>query len=473
MKQPFSIQSNLRIFFLSLILISCSEDSVLVTDKSQLQGKLEEANSLLSSSQEGEAIGEFQAGSKALLSAAIGEAQVVLQDEEAIQTRINSAYQGLDTAIDQFRRKGHFATLTNWEFIREVAGSELYDLVQTDEPDIFSIIDGATLEDIKVYKIEYQTKHVDGTSITASGSVLYAENSTNHPLASFQHGTIFTQQDAPSRFNTERLSAVFGAVLAASGYAVAMPDYLGFGSSSQVPHPYEHGETLGSTSFDMLKAAKEFYAVHQLTLSNKLFITGYSEGGYATMALHQHIEENSDWQVTMSAPAAGAYNKSAFFKEMMNLTTDYDFPGSPMWVVDAYDWIYGFNRDWDEYLNEPYATTMEGISNPFDFITADLAKRPQELYTSSYRSSIAEGTDAAYLSAIAENDFFDWSPKTPITLYYGTKDSWVFPLNSTSAYEAIKANGGDIEIVAYEGEDHFTSSNMYVRDVFELFESLR
>ncbi|WP_420583071.1 prolyl oligopeptidase family serine peptidase [Reichenbachiella sp.] len=473
MKQQFSIKLRLCFFLLSLTIISCSEDAGIAIDKSLLEEKVEEATSILTASQEGDAVGQFQSGSKDELSAAIDEAQLVLQDEEAIQTIVNSAYQSLDTAIDQFRRKGNFEVLTNWEFIRDLTGDELYDLVQSDEPDIFSIIDGATLKDVKIYKIEYQTNHVDGTSVVASGAILYADHDASHPLASFQHGTIFTQDDAPSKFNTERLSAVFGAVLAGSGYAVAMPDYLGFGSSSQVPHPYEHGKTLGSASFDMLRAAKEFYAVHQQTLSSKLFITGYSEGGYATMALHQHIEAHSDWQVTMSAPAAGAYNKSAFFKEMMSMTADYDFPGSPMWVVDAYDWIYDFNKDWDEYLNEPYATTMKGISNPFDFISADLAKSPEKLYTESYRSSIAEGTDATYLAAIAANDFFDWSPKAPITLYYGTKDSWVFPLNSTSAYEAIMANGGEIEIVAYQGEDHFTSSNIYVRDVFELFESLR
>ncbi|WP_422359986.1 lipase family protein [Reichenbachiella sp.] len=473
MKQQFSIQSSLCIFLLSIIITSCSEDSGVELDKSQLNDKIEEGTHILLSSQEGEAIGQFQSGSKDLLSISIDQAQMILQDEDVTQTTIDNAYQELNTAIDQFRRKGNFEVLSNWVFLRNLAGDDLYDLVQSDEPDIFSMIEGASLADIKIYKIEYETKNVDGTSIIASGAVLYADHVANHPLASFQHGTIFTQEDAPSKFNTERLSAVFGAVLAGSGYAVAMPDYLGFGTSSHVPHPYEHGKTLASASYDMLRAAKEFYAVHQQILSSKLFITGYSEGGYATMALHQHIEANSDWSVTMSAPAAGAYNKSAFFKEMMNLTTDYDFPGSPMWVVDAYDWIYGFNRDWDEYLNEPYAATMENISHPFDFISADLAKSPQELYAESYRSSIIEATDVTYLAAIAENDFHNWSPKAPITLYYGTKDSWVFPLNSTSAYEAITANGGNIELVAYQGEDHFTSSNIYVLDVFALFESLR
>lgn len=36
-----------------------------------------------------------------------------------------------------------------------------------------------------------------------------------------------------------------------------MPDYLGYGASSNYPHPYEHRETLASTSFDMIMAVKE------------------------------------------------------------------------------------------------------------------------------------------------------------------------------------------------------------------------
>nr|WP_298929570.1 hypothetical protein [uncultured Allomuricauda sp.] len=45
--------------------------------------------------------------------------------------------------------------------------------------------------------------------------------------------------------------------LASNNYVVIMPDYLGYEASSNYPHPYEHGETLASTSFDMIMAVKK------------------------------------------------------------------------------------------------------------------------------------------------------------------------------------------------------------------------
>eukprot|EP00481_Brizalina_sp_1-RS-2013_P002390 TRINITY_DN6265_c0_g1_i1.p1 TRINITY_DN6265_c0_g1~~TRINITY_DN6265_c0_g1_i1.p1 ORF type:complete len:113 (-),score=5.64 TRINITY_DN6265_c0_g1_i1:140-478(-) len=107
-----------------------------------------------------------------------------------------------------------------------------------------------------------------------------------------------------------------------------MPDYLGYGVSSNYPHPFQHRKTLGSTSFDMIMAVKEgLNFADNLIINDKLFITGYSEGGFATLALQKHIEENSNLEVTMSAPASGVYNSSAFFQEMMLLNEDYNYPG--------------------------------------------------------------------------------------------------------------------------------------------------
>lgn len=77
------------------------------------------------------------------------------------------------------------------------------------------------------------------------------------------------------------------------------------------------------------------------------------------------------------------------------------------------------------------------------------------------------------MSAIADNDVFDWAPKYPITLHYAFEDNWVFPLNSETAYESMIANEANVSRVIYEGEDHFTAGTLHIYDVFELFESHR
>jgi pimeloyl-ACP methyl ester carboxylesterase len=367
-----------------------------------------------------------------------------------------------------------FEDLESWTPIRSLSENQVRNMVAQNEPELNALISTRALSSVDVYKITYNTVNVEEENIVASGLVMIPENGTNLPLLSFQHGTIFTNADAPSNYNTEKLATVFGTILAASNYAVIMPDYLGYGASSNYPHPYEHQKTLGSVSYDMIKAVKEGLSfVDNLILNDKLFLTGYSESGYATMALHKHIEENTNIPVTMSAPASGAYNKSAFFKAMMQLDDDFLYPGSPMWVIDAYNWVYNLDHNWNSYINEPYASTMENISNPFDYINANIATNPQDLYTSEFRAGLVNETDAEYLNIVADNDIFDWTPTYPITLYYASEDDWVFPLNSETAYEHLSANGANINSVIYQGEDHFSARILYVQDVYELFETLR
>ncbi len=339
--------------------------------------------------------------------------------------------------------------------------------------DVYDAISGKDLSDVKVYKLIYKTVNVEGNEINASGVVIIPQTSNAVPILSYQHGTLFNKLDAPSLYFTGLETRGLATIMASAGYAVSVPDYLGYGVSTDYPHPYEHAKTLGSASFDMLMAAKEFFKDNNINLSDKLFITGYSEGGNATMALHQYIEENSDLVVTMSAPASGAYNKTAFAKDILQHDEDLDFLPNFMWVIDAYNWIYGLNRPWSSYVNEPYATTLEAVSDPLLLASASISNNPQVLFTSVTIDGVTNETDADFMGALADNDIYDWTPQYPVTLYYGTADDYVFPLNSETAYDALYENGATVTKVAYEGLDHNTALMPYVLDMFDLFESLK
>ena len=439
----------------------------------ELNAKIIQAETLLTTTGEGPNIGQFAIGAKSLLGTAKEKAQIAVDINSHNKELIKRENVQLTAAIDTYRQSAHFNHIENWVLLAELSDNQAHQMVAEEEVDLTSLLSGKPLSDVVVYKLNYHTVDVEGTDILASGVIMFAKDISELPLVSFQHGSLYRQNDAPSAYNQERLLTNYGIAMATTGYAVIMPDYLGYGSSSIYPHPDEHGITLASASFDMLLASKEFFESNGVSLSDKLFITGYSEGGYATMALHKHIEDNSDITVTMSAPASGSYNKTAFYKEMMALDKAFEFPGSPMWVIDSYNWIFGLNRQWSDYINEPYASTMEGIAHPFDYIEAAIAKNPQDLYTDKFREGILNGTDTEYLEMIAQNDYFNWSPKAPITLYYGNEDDWVFPTNSTTAFEALKANGANVNIVAYLGKNHFTAAAPYLIDVYQLFESLK
>ena len=86
-----------------------------------------------------------------------------------------------------------------------------------------------------------------------------------------------------------------------------------------------------------------------------------------------------------------------------------------------------------------------------------LDTNPSKLFKESWVSEIINGSDIAFINALADNDLLNWTPKAPVFLYHGTEDDYVFPLNSISTAEALSDNGGNDSYVPLEGKDHYTS----------------
>jgi pimeloyl-ACP methyl ester carboxylesterase len=109
------------------------------------------------------------------------------------------------------------------------------------------------------------------------------------------------------------LAALFGA----GDFALVAPDYLGLGLSPG-PHPYLHRATEASASLDLLTAARRAAQELNVNLPQSVYLTGFSQGGQAALALDEAIETQSDspWRVAAVAPVGGPYDLS-----------DTEFPG--------------------------------------------------------------------------------------------------------------------------------------------------
>ena len=322
------------------------------------------------------------------------------------------------------------------------------------------------LYDVLVYRIIYETIDVDNKPVLASGALVVPDIRDPMPLMSFQHGTITEEEDAPSWFSSDiYLTAVLNA---SAGYIIALPDYLGFGSSRHLDHPYEHGRSLATASMDMLRAVREFDILNnEFRANDKLFLTGYSQGGYATMALLKLLEEvhSDEFRVTAATAGAGAYNKSEFARYIIGVDEEIVYLNTFLWVLDTYNKVYGIERPYSHYFNEPYATIIaEGgvFDNP--------ELNPQDLFTGSFSEGIITGSDTEFISALADNDNYDWKPSTPLQLYHGTDDDFVYYFNSASAYQAMNQRGAEsVELITIQGGNHATSVTNYFLGTFLFF----
>ena len=313
---------------------------------------------------------------------------------------------------------------------------------------------------IRAYRLTYRTHTPDGQETTASGAVLVPVTTTALPVLSYQHGTLVpsSEDQAPSYYASGSDVWSVISVLASTGYVVSAPDYLGYGASKALPHPYEHGASLASASADMLRAAREFCQQQGVAVNQKNFLLGYSEGGYATMALHRFLEANyaATLPVTASAPGAGAYHKSAFARYILSSTQPLSFLSTYVWVLRTYDRIYMLNRPFSFYYQEPYATQLQ--ANPF----AEVPKQQSQLFAASFRQAVLNNSDAALANTLADNDMYDWQPRAPLALFHGTADDYVPFFNSQDAYDAMQKRGAtQVELHPIQGGDHFSSVTAY------------
>lgn len=324
---------------------------------------------------------------------------------------------------------------------------------------------------VKALRIYYHTTDVEGNSIIASGALMVPVTDQALPMLSFQHGTLASPNEAPSLFQSIYSDQLM--FFSSTGFQAALPDYIGYGVTSDLEHPYEHRETLATATRDMLRASYEYFKVEGLKdPQDRLFLTGYSEGGFATMAAIKLIqEEHSDeFRITAATVGAGAYNKTATAEYVISSDEDQEYINTFLWVLDVYNRIYPvLQRPYGHYFNEPWATQIEqyGVFSPVEL-------NPSLLFKSSFIESVLNGTDTHMLAVLADNDCYNWKPEFPIRLYHGDADRLVPYLNSSSAFLAMVAQGTqDIELITNEGGTHETSLEPYIMGSFNFFFSVQ
>ncbi|SVE16684.1 uncharacterized protein METZ01_LOCUS469538, partial [marine metagenome] len=157
-----------------------------------------------------------------------------------------------------------------------------------------------------LYKVTYETVDIHGNYHLATGSISYPRvdwpviANQAFPIMSYQHGTVVEKASVTS-VNGEW---ILPAIVTGSGYVYVEPDYLGLGDSEGM-HPYQLAEPYGTAVVDLLRATHQFAAENdQFQINDQLFLAGYSEGGYATMATHQIIERDysEEFSITVSFP---------------------------------------------------------------------------------------------------------------------------------------------------------------------------
>ena len=202
----------------------------------------------------------------------------------------------------------------------------------------------------------------------------------------------------------------------------------------------------------MLRASLVVSEQRGVQLSDKLFLAGYSQGGHATMALHQVLEQipSGELTVTASTPMAGPYDLSdtTFWRaltdpsESSSLYTAY--------LLVAYDAIYDVYTSPSEAFVEPVDGIVESLFDGYHIseeIMTALPATPQAMLQADYISAVTTDPNHPLNVALRDNDLYDWQPAAPVRLFHGGADKTVPFENSQVAYEHMSALGADIALI--------------------------
>jgi pimeloyl-ACP methyl ester carboxylesterase len=309
-------------------------------------------------------------------------------------------------------------------------------------------LSGKALCDVKVVALNYatlgalgETNGATGT-INASGVMLVPTGACTAAaaLVAYAKGTDVQKPRTlanPSDGETFLLAAVY----AAQGYAVVATDYLGFAKSNYSYHPYLHADSEASSVIDSIRAARNAAPQVGASLSGKVMLTGYSQGGHSSMAAHRAAERDNAAEINVVAGAhlAGPYNLSGSLK-IPNAIAGYQF--FVPYLVTAWQKVYGnVYSDVSFVFKAPYVNNIVNLlPNPtLNYTTLvttgalpgingeSPAQARDLLFQSAFIADIqTNNSSGAYLDA-KKNDLLGWSPKSRLMLCGGAGDPTVPP----------------------------------------------
>ena len=150
------------------------------------------------------------------------------------------------------------------------------------------------------YYVKFWTVGGANETTESSGALMVPTGAASgcsgpRPIVLYAHGTNTDKSlniaDVTNPSNSE--GVLIAAMFAAQGFIVVAPNYAGYDISTLGYHPYLNAEQQSGEMIDILTAAR---TALPKTLSSatsdsgKLFVTGYSEGGYVAMATQRALQ---------------------------------------------------------------------------------------------------------------------------------------------------------------------------------------
>jgi hypothetical protein len=351
------------------------------------------------------------------------------------------------------------ATIGQWE---EEGGLKL---------DVRSIRHG-----VDSYRLLYRTVAPDGVTPTrASGLVVIPRDSARHRrIVVWEHGTTVYKHDAPST-GSDADARLVSYLFAGSGFLAIAPDYLGLGLGPG-HHPYNDRAAEESSSVDMIKASRHFFATREIGWRKQVFVAGFSQGGKDAIALGGAIQrgEVPHLGLLSQAGVAGPYDLEHAQGPSRPKLDPIGMSFSLAYTAVSWKYRYGLYQQPSEVFRDGLGPKMERLFNGHhdqEEIFAALLP-PKQLFTKAFLE-LAAHPSGKFLEGIRNSDgACRYAPKAPTRLYAAHADEQVAFLNTQHCQRDFRQHGVRVPVFDLGDHGHFGSELLAVPKILRWFQRL-
>ena len=329
-------------------------------------------------------------------------------------------------AVAQDKGAVSVASGVQYEFIGRWDADKLNTILTEDTPKFFGVTVKYTAarNAVNLYRVTYASvvpergnKPIVATGLVAVPDIAGAA----FPVVSYQHGTVYEKQQVPSFPDQSPETQLMLAQFAGQGYIVIGADYFGMGSSGE-PEGYMVKASHQQASYDMLLASRAVLA-HLKVASTKLFVGGWSQGGFVAMAFLEKLE-------SVGVTVAAAATASAPVDVSVALNGFLSFPrkNDAAWVNSlfilssfAFENYYGVPGLARSLINDQYYDVARKAYLREPFNAADVPADLHKLLKADYFNP-EFFAQSAYGRLVAQTTAYRWIVKSPVRNYYGEAD---------------------------------------------------
>lgn len=329
---------------------------------------------------------------------------------------------------------------------------------------------------VRAHRIVYRTLDGTGKPTTASELVAMPKSGDRDLTAvSWLHGTEVYRGEVAS-VNDASPDRTTALLFASTGRAVSAPDYLGLGKGPGI-HPYGDPEATVNASVDALRAARAFARRDGRDLDERVLVSGFSQGGPATMLVGRALQQGVDphFRPGVLAPIAGPFDLSRFEAAA---AAD-EVARSSLYLayfVTAWNRLYGLYATTDQAFRAPYATSVETLfdgDHQASQIAAALPPTSKRLFTEAFLQQVRHPTGTLRRKLRVMDNTCDWRPDVPVRLFHAKGDEDVAFANSLHCQRQLTAHGADQQLTDVGRLDHSATVLKALPQVVRAFDATR